>query len=143
MQYTLTLTDQADDDSYQAILAPLVAYNISKAGHSGTKPIVVLLRDDSQRGLGGLWGHTGYGWLFIQLLLVPESHRGQGIGTRLVEIAETEALARKCHGVWLDTFEFQARGFYEKLGYVRFAELNDYPLGFSRYFLKKALASSA
>ena len=37
------------------------------------------------------------------------------------------------------TFEFQARGFYERLGYRCFGELNDYPTGFARYFMKKAL----
>jgi hypothetical protein len=45
--------------------------------------------------------------------------------------AEEEAAARGCHGAWLDTFEFQARGFYERLGYTCFAELGDYPVGSS------------
>jgi hypothetical protein len=53
--------------------------------------------------------------------------------------AESEAIVRGCHHAWLDTFEFQARGFYERLGYRCFGELNDYPTGFARYFMKKAL----
>jgi len=48
-----------------------------------------------------------------------------------------------CHSAWLDTFEFQARGFYERLGYSCFGELPNYPVGFSRYFLKKTLAEVA
>jgi hypothetical protein len=51
-------------------------------------------------------------------------------------------LKRGCHSAWLDTFEFQARGFYERLGYSCFAELRDYPPGFARYFMKKALRSA-
>jgi hypothetical protein len=46
---------------------------------------------------------------------------------------------RGCHNAWLDTFEFQARGFYESLGYECFGELPDYPKGHARYFMKKAL----
>ena len=45
-------------------------------------------------------------------------------------------------GIWLDTFSFQARRFYEKLGYVVFGELPDYPAGHSRYFLQKRLGAS-
>jgi len=53
--------------------------------------------------------------------------------------AEAEAIARGCRGAWLDTFAFQARPFYEQLGYTCFGELNDYPTGFARYFMNKAL----
>ena len=75
----------------------------------------------------------------MELLAVPESMRGQGIGTELMRRAEREAVVRGCRNAWLDTFEFQARPFYEKLGYTCFGELADYPPGFSRYFLRKAL----
>ena len=54
---------------------------------------------------------------------MPETLRGRGIGTDLLRRAEAEALVRGCHGAWLDTFEFQARGFYERLGYRCFGEL--------------------
>jgi hypothetical protein len=57
--------------------------------------------------------------------------------------AESEAVARGCHGAWLDTFEFQARPFYERLGYVCFGELEDYPVGSARYFMRKLLSSEA
>jgi GNAT superfamily N-acetyltransferase len=80
-----------------------------------------------------------YDWLFIELLFVPESLRRRGVGTELMQRAETEAVARGCHSAWLDTFEFQSRGFYERLGYALFGELRDYPNGSARYFLKKAL----
>jgi len=76
--------------------------------------------------------------LFVELLFVPESLRGQGIGTDLIRRAESEAIARGCHSVWLDTFEFQARGFYERLGCTCFGELKQYPVG-SRYFMSKQL----
>jgi GNAT superfamily N-acetyltransferase len=87
----------------------------------------------------GTWGATGYGWLFTQLLVVPEQSRGQGWGRRLMSLAEAEAVKRGCHAAWLDTFEFQARAFYEQIGYSRFATLPDFPKGSSRYFLRKEL----
>ncbi|MDB5536981.1 MAG: Acetyltransferase family protein, partial [Devosia sp.] len=42
-------------------------------------------------------------------------------------------------GIWLDTFSFQARPFYEKLGYSVFGTIPDYPPGGARYFLSKTL----
>jgi ribosomal protein S18 acetylase RimI-like enzyme len=55
--------------------------------------------------------------------------------------AEQEAIARGCRGAWLDTYSFQARGFYERLGYAVFGILNDYPPGQKRIFLHKVLVA--
>jgi GNAT superfamily N-acetyltransferase len=91
--------------------------------------------------LAGLNGYTDWGWLFVKLLWVCEPLRGTGMGSRLLAAAELEARARGCRGVWLDTFGFQARGFYEKQGYSMFGELGDFPEGHARYFLSKRLGA--
>ena len=142
MEYTLTVTDVALEETRKAIVAPLVAYNQSQAGPSQNRPIVVVVKDNTDAIAGGLWGHTGYGWLFTQLLVVPSSLRGRGVGTQIMQLAEQEAIARGCQNAWLDTFEFQAREFYERIGYECFAELPNFPTGFSRYFMKKRLSES-
>jgi GNAT superfamily N-acetyltransferase len=103
----------------------------------------VLLKDEGGSVVGGLWGNTAYDWLTVYLLAVPPELRGRGIGTEIVRLAEDEAARRGCHGVWLDTLEFQARGFYERLGYDCFGELPNYPVGFSKFFLRKLLVAAA
>jgi GNAT superfamily N-acetyltransferase len=140
MTFTLRLTDTPDDAARKGIIEPLIAYNVAKTGRTDHRPLVLTITDTSGQVVGGLWGRTGFDWLFVELLVVPESLRGRGVGTDLMQRAEAEAAARGCRGVWLDTFEFQARGFYERLGYTCFGELNDYPPGSSRYFMKKVLA---
>jgi GNAT superfamily N-acetyltransferase len=142
MSFTLRVTDVPDDTLRQGILEPLSAYNVARTGRSDYRPLVIAVEDADGRVIGGLWGRTVYDWLFVELLFVPEALRGRGVGTDLMKRAEDEALARGCHSAWLDTFEFQARGFYERLGYVCFGELPDYPAGFARYFMRKALRSS-
>ncbi|MGC4083200.1 MAG: GNAT family N-acetyltransferase [Vicinamibacterales bacterium] len=141
MPHTLRLTDVADESTRRAIVDPLVAYNKAMTGRDDHRPLIVAIDDAEGRVVGGLWGHTAYDWLFVALLVVPEPLRGRGVGTELVRRAEREALERGCHGAWLDTFEFQARGFYERLGYSCFGELADYPRGSGRYFMKKVLAA--
>jgi GNAT superfamily N-acetyltransferase len=79
----------------------------------------------------------GYGWAFVRYLAVPEKYRGLGLGRRLMDEAEKIARARSYIGMWLDTFEFQARPFYEKLGFELFGELEGGPGAVPRYFLKK------
>src|SRR5687767_2061964 len=142
MTFAIRVTDVADDALRAAIAGPLSAYNQAKTGRNDYRPLIIAVDDDDGRVIGGLWGRTVYEWLFVELLVVPDALRGRGLGSELMQLAEEEALKRGCHSAWLDTFEFQARGFYERLGYSCFAELRDYPPGFARYFMKKALRSA-
>jgi GNAT superfamily N-acetyltransferase len=137
---SMVVIDTADKVAEEVILQGLTGFNRQMTGLSDQRPLAVLLKDSSASVTGGLWGATGYGWLFVQFLYVPEPLRGRGFGSALLLRAEAEALARGCRGVWLNTFEFQARGFYERMGYECFGELADYPVGFSRYFMRKALS---
>ncbi len=124
----------------QAILKPLRAYNLSHTGEMAFETVGVLLRDPvTQDVVGGLYGKISYGWMFIELLSVPDSMRAQGMGTRLMLAAEEAALLKGCVGIWLDTFSFQAPGFYRKLGFVEFGHMADYPPGHQRYFFQKRL----
>jgi GNAT superfamily N-acetyltransferase len=136
--FTLRATDVPDESCRNGILGPLVEYNRSKTGRNDSRPLIIAIDDAEGRVIGGLWGRTSFDWLYVELLFVPESLRGRGVGTDLMTRAESEAVARGCHSAWLDTLEFQARGFYERLGYTCFGELSDYPAG-PRYFMKKAL----
>ena len=79
--------------------------------------------------------------LHVTLLFVPASLRGAGVGRTLMMEAEAEAMRRGCSAVSLDTFSFQARGFYEKLGYSVFGTLEDYPQGHRRFYLTKRLGA--
>ena len=137
----IVVDPQLKADDAAVIRDGLYAYNDSKVdsadGHLG-----ILLKDDAGNTVGGLTGRWYYGWLFVELLVLPENLRGQDLGTGIMRAAEEYARQQGLIGVWLDTFSFQARGFYEKLGYVVFGELPDYPAGHTRFFLQKRLDAS-
>ncbi|MGT2514750.1 GNAT family N-acetyltransferase [Sphingomonas panni] len=122
-----------------AILATLTAHNDAAVGPTERRQVAIVLRNGDGAIVGGLWGMIAFGWLFVQYLAVPPEMQGQGRGRDLM--LQGEALAREanCVGVWLDTFSFQARGFYEKLGFVQFGTIPDYPPGHSRFFLSKRI----
>lgn len=98
------------------------------------------LRDDAGVIVGGVHGNYGsFGWLYVDALWVSEEVRGKGYGTKLMEMIEGEGVRHGCTNVYLNTFSFEAPAFYEKLGYAVFAQLEDFPPGHSRLFLRKAL----
>lgn len=137
MNVTIVATETASPEDRAALVTVLTQHNDAQVGPSRFRPLMLLLRDAGGATVGGLWGRSSYDWLFIELLAVPPALRGQGIGAELMRQAEAVAGERGCLGVWLDTFSFQARPFYERLGYTVFGELPEHPRGGSRYFLRK------
>jgi GNAT superfamily N-acetyltransferase len=120
------------------LLDRLVAFNESRTGPSSSASYVILLYDRAGgRPLGGLAGVSFYDWFYVELVFVPEHLRHAGWGSKLIRQAEAEAVRRNCVGVWLDTYGFQARGFYEKHGYEVFGVLDDHPRGTQRAFMRK------
>jgi GNAT superfamily N-acetyltransferase len=129
--------EQPTPEHRQHILAGLAGFNESRAGAANYQPLCILLRDEAGHVEGGLWGATMYDWLTIEMLFVPEFLRGCGSGAAMIRSAEEEAKRRGCIGAWLDTFSFQARGFYEKLGFELAGTIADHPRGGARYFLMR------
>jgi GNAT superfamily N-acetyltransferase len=102
----------------------------------------VFLRSSDGEILGGALGNTWGLWLFVSDLWVDTAVRGKGYATKLMTAIERHALERRCSYSYLDTFSFQARPLYEKLGYKVFGTLEDHPKGHTHYFMKKTLAAS-
>ncbi|PDT31996.1 GNAT family N-acetyltransferase [Rhizobium sp. L9] len=122
-----------------AITDALSAFNNSDVGPSDRQPLAVLIRDTDGKVTGGLSGITAWGWLFIQLLYIPDTLRGTGIAGKILAKAEDEAKARGCRGAWIDTFNPQALRAYLRQGYEVFGELENFPEGRTRSFLRKKL----
>jgi GNAT superfamily N-acetyltransferase len=94
---------------------------------------------ETTRRLSPGWQVEPYcGWMFVRYLWLSNGLRGRGVGRELMDRAEVRARERGCHSAWLDTFSFQARGFYEKLGCEEFGQL-DYPPDHHRSFMQKRL----
>ncbi len=140
----IQLTDKADPAAREVIIQGLRAFNAAATGLPVVPPmhlVITLSHPETGDAVGGLCGYSILRHLFVELLFVPENLRLAGWGTALMKMAEAEAAKRGCVGVWLDTFSFQAPGFYERLGYSIVGEIEDFPPGHSRFFLaKKVLA---
>jgi GNAT superfamily N-acetyltransferase len=113
-------------------------YNIAVTGLPAYFPANFVLRSGRGEVRGGLLAMIWGGWLQVRTLWVSEMARRRGHGSRLLEAAEAYAKERACSGVFLDTFSFQARPFYERHGYKVFATQEDYPPGHARFLLREA-----
>ena len=139
----VSIETDASQGVREAVLDGLRRYNRQHAPPPEFQPLVLAARDERGELIGGLVGETGWQWLHVELLWVAEASRGQGVGRGLLRAAEQEALGRGCGFVYLDTFEFQARGFYERQGYSAFGVQEDFPPGSRRYYLRKVLVNDA
>ena len=92
------------------------AYNIATARLGTWHALTALVRDSEGQIIAGLIAELWGGCLELRYLWVHEAWRGCGYGKRLLVAAETEARARDCVQVVVDTFSFQAPAFYEKHG---------------------------
>ncbi len=122
----------------RAIVKGLRDFNVAVAGEFDHRPLTVTLRERGKI-VGGLAGETFWGWMFVSLLWVSDACRGHGYGSAMMDAAEKEARSRGVRNVYLDTFSFQAPGFYTKLGYREFARLDEFPAGHRRIWMTKAL----
>lgn len=130
--------EHADPGLLAAIVQPLASFNAAFAGTPGFRPFLLALRAARDGNvLGGLAGEVIYGWLSIQALYVPAPLRRQGIGARLLGRAEAEARERGLSGMVVNTFSFQARPFYERMGFAHFGTLEDCPPGYRCFYLCK------
>jgi GNAT superfamily N-acetyltransferase len=122
------------------ITESLASYNIAATGQESWYPLGFFLRSGSREWLGGLLGNIWGGWLHVTHLWVAAPVRHSGNGTRLLRAAEQYAVERGCFAATLETASFEARPFYEKLGYEVFASLEDYPPGHTKFYLRKQLS---
>ena len=121
------------------VRAGLMAYNESAVGVADVRQLAWYLRDATGTIRGGLVGYLAWRWLMIDLLWVEAAVRGQGYGRALLEHAEEVAREAGCVAARLDTYEFQARPFYEHHGYEVFGVLEGYPANTRTHYMKKSL----
>ncbi|NLR98081.1 GNAT family N-acetyltransferase [Rhizobium sp. P38BS-XIX] len=137
------LATEPTSDERAQLLKPLMDFNSS---HTATVPewphlCIVLRQPKTGEIVGGLYASDELNWLFVKYLVVLEALRGKGLGRQLMGEAERIARERGYRGIFLDTYDFQARPFYIKLGYEQFGELDGDERTPRRYFLRKLLPS--
>ncbi|MEN3259611.1 GNAT family N-acetyltransferase [Sodalis endosymbiont of Spalangia cameroni] len=140
--HVIHISDVANDAEEKFIQQQLWSHN-AQFEAVDMRPLRLTVTAEAGNIIAGLLANTWWGSLEIQYLWIDERHRYGGLGRRLIQQAEAEAIARGCHQAYLDTFSFQALGFYQKLGYRPYGHLAGYAHKHTRYYLAKPLSDAS
>jgi len=128
--------DEAVD---QAIHAGLRAFNRALANWPERQRFNVVLRDSEGNVRGGNLASVNFDVLVLEDVFVDDTCRHHGHGAKLMALAEEEGRRRGARLATVSTYSWQARPFYQKLGYAVYAELPYNDGGYTLYSLKKSL----
>jgi GNAT superfamily N-acetyltransferase len=127
---TVSVETDLFEEVNAAVSAGLKAYNDRfLPSPRERKPLAISLTDDGGRIIGGLIGQIQLDWLYVELLWIDESLKGQGYGKRLLEEAERQVRAFGGTHIHLWTWSFQAPDFYRAMGFEEWGRLKDHPSG--------------
>ena len=137
--------ENCKDGDADYIIDRLVEYNLSQVSAKQKELFDTLdkkITDDNGNIIAGCVAIMNcWNVAYIDTLWVDSKYRGKGLGARLLAEIEKTAKAKGCYLIHLDTFDFQAKEFYEKQGYEVFGVLEDCPKGHCRYYLKKVIST--
>lgn len=129
----------AAPEEVEHLCTSLQRFNRLFTGSGQEAELRLVARDAQGALLGGILADVALGWLEIHVLWVEPAQRSTGLGAALLLACEQRACALGAHAARLDTFDWQAEGFYARHGYAVFARLEDYPAGHARIFMSKRL----
>ena len=137
----LDINRDPSDAEIEELRDALIAYNVGKHGYSDVSKVAILVRNEAGSLEAGVYAYAWGGCCQVELLWVDERRRGEGLGTRLMAAVEEEARRIGCSLLFLDTFSYQAPGFYEKLGFEMTGTVPEFPEGHTYYVFAKRLSS--
>ena len=136
----ISVIDEPDPADVAVIIDGLSAYDLSQIGYRDFRRLTVFVRDPlTGKVVGGLYGRSEFGMVYVDWLFLPEDFRRRGIGGRVLVMAEEEARRRGCTRITLTTLSVEAPGFYKNQGYDIAATVDCDPPGLTRYYMMKKL----
>lgn len=140
--HKLEVSDQHSEQDLNVIRSGLAFHNILKTGPLKVQSWSVLIRDQKIGIIAGIIAEVQWQWCYLDSVWVHPDFQDQKLGSKCIQAIEKKAADLKCKGIYLWTTDFQALGFYQKLGYQKFGTLKDRPPGFQTIFLQKEIQPS-
>jgi len=135
----IQVTDQPAETDWHWLEESINQFNMQQTGYHDYRSLAIFIRNPEGAIIAGLTAFT-WGWaLRILVLWVHENWRRQGLGTRLLAVAEQEARTRGCKQAIVETHSFQAPEFYPQRGYTACGLTDDYPVGYQYIAFQKRL----
>lgn len=137
MHYTITYEPNPNPKDTKIIWQGISEHAKNVKGLPPGKPFAFFIKDETNQIKGGCSGYIYYGCLYVDLLWVDKALRANQYGTKLMMQAELLAIEKGCHFIAVNTMDFEALGFYKKLGYIIEFERHGFDKKSIMYFLRK------
>ena len=135
----VALEDDAGDQVLHGLMDGMRAFNGAAVPGLKSYKIVAAIRDDDGALHGGVIGRMAGDSVYMEIVYNDDAVRGTGLGRETMKLVEDRARELGAREAWLYTMSFQAKPFYEKLGYRQFAELPWLDGKHARHFMRKDL----
>lgn len=139
MAMDVRIEEDTDDQVFKALLEGMRDFNRRAIPDLYSRKITVAVRDKSGMIRGGTIGRIAGDSMYVEVVWNDDDARTKGLGRRMMLMLEDEARKSGAREAWLYTMSFQAKPFYEKLGYTQFAELKWQDGKHKRHFMRKDL----
>ncbi|RDI45589.1 GNAT family N-acetyltransferase [Falsibacillus pallidus] len=139
----MKIVKQWNNEDSEFIRKNVIEHNMASLPEEVKSPVEnvsFVVRDENEQIVGGVTGTMFWQHLHVDFLWVDELIREDGYGTKLMKEMEQWAREKKCRLMVVDTFSFQAPGFYRKLGFQEFGVVEDHPKGYKQYYFEKRLS---
>jgi N-acetylglutamate synthase-like GNAT family acetyltransferase len=133
------IEEDGDESVFRALIEGMRAFNRRMISELYSRKITVAVRDEKGTVRGGTIGRIAGDSMYVEVVWNDDETRSHGHGRRMMLMLEEEARKSGAREAWLYTMSFQAKPFYEKLGYTQFAELPWLGGKHSRIFMRKDL----
>jgi len=138
--YTLSFEENPKPTDMEILSKGIMSYAATQRSLPPIETFAYYLRDEQDNIIGGCSGAIFYGCVYIDQLWLSEPLRGQGCGTKLMQAALAYGKEKGCTFATVNTMDWEALGFYQKLGF----EVEPARTGFMKdsifYFLRKDFA---
>lgn len=138
----MKIIQQEIQEDRDFIRQKVIEHNAASLPESVKHPmdlVSFMAKDEKGEIIGGITATGFWQHLHIDFLWVDPAARGQRIAEQLMQQLEGYARRKNYRLMVVDTFSFQAPGFYIKQGFQEFGAVKNHPKGQSQHYFEKRL----
>jgi GNAT superfamily N-acetyltransferase len=137
MDYKITFTENPSSEDKNILSQGIADHARLMKKQIPARSFAFFVHDKEKKIIGGCDGCIYYNCLYIDQLWLAASIRGNGLGTQLMYAAENFAQSQGAQFSTVNTMDWEALPFYQKIGYTIEFERHGYAKNSIFYFLRK------